>query len=214
MPRPSRSEGWGFFFAWRGPEQRPLLPVWTWHRWKRLGLQPHETAAKRKWASALADRAVQRTRKSPQAHVDFFSSPIVTVRTTYKERPEMACRTAMSDSEAASRCFRRGVAPLRPATMLGDLLGYVRPFRRGTIYSPRRLQAGRARQSFLATRCHPSRPCEPRVPSRKSGPIKCHTMQSNSSRNSMKTKDRIPYKVSHFFGSAPPEFSAFRGPRQ
>jgi hypothetical protein len=213
VPRPSRSEGRGFFFAWRGPEQRPLLPGWTWHRWKR-GASAPRNSRQEKMGFSPGGSSCPTPRKSPQAHVDFFSSPIVTVRTTYKERPEMACRTAMPDSEAAGRWFRRGVASLRPATMLGDLLGYVRPFRRGTIYSPRRLQAGRARQSFLATPCHRPRPCEPRVPSRKSGLIKCHTMQSNSSRNFMKKKDRAPKEVSHFFEPAPSAFFAFRGFRQ
>jgi hypothetical protein len=191
-----------------------VAPVEAWGlRWKRGASAPRNSRHE-KMGFSPGGSSCPTPRGSPQAPVDFSSSPIVTVRTTCKERPEMACRTAMPDSEAAGRWFRRGVASLRPATMLGDLLGYVHPFRRGTIYSPRRLQAGRARQSFLATPCHRPRPCEARVPSRKSGPIKCHTMQSNSSRNSMKTKGRVPYKVSHFFGPTPPEFSALRGPHR
>jgi len=39
-----------------------------------------------------------------------------------------------------------------------------------------------------------------------------HTVPSNFSGNSMKTKDRSPRKVTHFYSPAHPEFPGFRGP--
>ncbi len=48
----------------------------------------------------------------------------------------------------------------------------------------------------------------------KSRQITRHTMPSNSSRNSMKTKDRAPKEVTHYFSAAHSALSAFQGPRR
>jgi hypothetical protein len=48
----------------------------------------------------------------------------------------------------------------------------------------------------------------------KSLQITRHTMPSNFSRNSMKTKDRTPHKVTHFFNLAPSAFFAIQGSRR
>jgi hypothetical protein len=48
----------------------------------------------------------------------------------------------------------------------------------------------------------------------KSLQITRHTMPSNFSRNSMKTKDRAPRKVTHFFNLAPSAFFAIQGSRR